>query len=121
MLQRWFSFDDLFSEFLGTARNAPYDVREDARRFEVEVDLPGVEPADIDIRVAGGKLSIRAERKWAKEGEKASFRRSFAETFVLPETVDANGISATCSQGVLKVVLPKRVGPPERRVEVKAS
>ncbi len=119
MLQRRFTFDDLFSEFLGAARNAPYDVHEGERGFEVEVDLPGVEPADIDIRVSGGKLSIKAERKWAKENGKAAFRRSFAETFVLPDTVDPDGISATCGQGVLKVTLPKRAGSPERRVEVK--
>jgi HSP20 family protein len=118
MLQKWYPFNDLFDLFgLG---ERPMDVREDDKGFEIEVDVPGMNLADIDIGVADGKLSIKAERKWAKSGGKAAFHRSFHEAFVLPETVDSEAITATYTQGVLKVVVPKRAGPPMRKVEVKA-
>lgn len=119
MLQRWFPFDDVVSEFLGFTRDIPCDVREDDKGFEIEVDLPGVNPADIDIGVSGGKLSLKANRKWAKTGERATFHRSFSETFVLPQTVDFEGILATYSHGVLRVTVPKRAGPAIKKIEVK--
>jgi len=119
MLERKDWFDSLFHDFLGL-RDVPMDVRENDNGFEVEVDLPGVEPADIDIQVLDGKLYIKAERKWAKSGVKAAFSRSFHETFVLPTSVDSSGITATYTQGVLKVAIPKRTDSSARKVEVKA-
>lgn len=110
MLQKWSPFEELFC--------GP-NVREDGKGFEIEVDLPGVDPTNIDIGVSGDKLSIKAERKYAKSWGQASFYRSFHENFVLPETVDSEGITATYTQGVLRVTVPKRAGPPTRKVEVK--
>jgi HSP20 family protein len=117
MLPRVSFLDDMLSEFLGYS---PMDVREDDKGFEIDVDLPGVDPGDIDIQVKDGSMSIKAERKWAKTGAKASFRRSFSETFALPANVDSDAISATYAHGVLKVAVPRRTGPSGRRVEVKA-
>ena len=119
MLQNWSVFDDMCNMFGLPTQDVPMDVRENDKGFEIEVDLPGVEPADIDIGILDGKLSVKAERKWAKTGERAAFRRSFFETFVLPQTVDSDGISATYARGVLRVVIPKRVGSSIRKVEVK--
>lgn len=117
MLQKWFLFNDMFDLFLS---DRPMDIKEDEKEYEIEVDLPGVEPADIDIGVSGGKLSIKAERKWAKSGGRAAFHRSFSESFILPTIVDSDTISASYAHGVLRVSVPKRVGPPTRKVEVKA-
>jgi HSP20 family protein len=121
MLQKWSPFNDMLDTFLFGSYDRPMDTRESEKGFEIEVDLPGVEPADIDIGVSEGKLSIKAERKWAKAGGHAAFHRSFSESFILPSTVDSNEISATYAHGVLRVSLPKRAGPPARKVEVRTG
>lgn len=112
--------DELLHPFLDIL-DTPMDVRENEKEFDLEVDLPGVEPADIEVAVSGDKLSIRAERKWAKTEGKSAFQRSFSQSFSLPATVDSQGISATYSHGVLKVAVPKRAGPASRRVEIKET
>jgi len=114
---RWSLFDDVFSPLLS---EKPLDVFEDEKAFRIEVDLPGVELSDIDIGVTADKLSIKAERKWGKSG-KAAFHKSFSESFILPPSVDSSGISATLSNGVLKVEIPKRAAPSSRKIEVKAQ
>ena len=119
MLQKWSLFDDMYNILGLPVHDAPMDVREDEKGFEVEVDLPGIDPANIDIGVSGGKLSVKAERKWAKSNGRTAFSRSFAETFILPQTADPDGVSATYSQGVLRVVIPKKGGPVTRKLEVK--
>lgn len=121
MLQKWSLFDDMYSILGLNAHDAPMDIREDEKRFEVEIDLPGMEPADIDIKVAGDRLTINAQRKWSKPGAQATFRRSFSEAFTLPRLVDSERISATYSSGVLLVVIPKVEGAAARRVEVKVG
>jgi HSP20 family protein len=121
MLQRWSIFDDMCGLFGLIPHDTPMDVREGEKGFEIDVDLPGVDPADIDIGVSGNRLSIKAERKWAKSGDRATFRRSFSETFALPVAVDSDGISATYAQGVLRVAVPKKAAALARRVEVRTA
>lgn len=121
MLQKWSLFDDMYSLLGLDAHDAPMDIREDEKHFEVEIDLPGMEPADIDIRVAGDRLTVKAQRKWSKPGAQAAFRRSFSETFTLPRSIDSEKISATYSSGVLLVTIPKGEVAAARKVEVKVE
>jgi HSP20 family protein len=111
---------DWFDGFFCGLKDAPMDVWEDDKGFGIDVDLPGVALADIEVSVSGDKLSIKADRKWAKPKGWAAFRRPFSEIVLLPENVDSGAITATCSNGVLKVSIPKRPAAVARKVEVKA-
>ncbi|MEN9705658.1 MAG: hypothetical protein RLZZ393_1537, partial [Pseudomonadota bacterium] len=51
----------------------PVDVREEADRFVVEADLPGVSPADIDVTAEKGVLTIKGERKSEKREQAAGY------------------------------------------------
>ena len=100
------------------------DVREEAGRFVILADLPGVDPQEIEVQMDKGVLTIEGERKAdaAVEGERfsrverrhGSFRRSFA----LPDSADAEGVSATGRNGVLEVVIPKKPETAPRRIQV---
>ena len=100
------------------------DVREEAARFVILADLPGIDPQQIEIQMDKGILTIQGERKAdeAVEGGRFSlierchggFRRSFA----LPDSADADGISAHGSNGVLEVVIPKKPDLAPRRIQV---
>lgn len=100
------------------------DIREEATRFVIYTDLPGVDPQDIEVQMDKGILSIKGERK-GRTGEDAEGwsrieRRhgSFHRRFALPDSADAEGITAHGHNGVLEVVIPKKPETTPRRVQV---
>lgn len=102
------------------------DIREEAERFVLHADLPGVEPAAIEISLEDGVLTLRGERHSATEETGDGFRRSerltgsFQRRFTLPDTADAEGIQARSTHGVLEIVIPKLAKPQARRITVQA-
>ena len=103
------------------------DVHEEAERFIVTADLPGVEGKNIEVTADEGVLTISgqrgSEKKTAGEGyervERAS--GSFLRRFTLPESADAEAIKATHVNGVLELSIPKRPQAQPRRIEVQAA
>ena len=77
------------------------DIREDAERFVIAADVPGVDPEDIELTMENGVLTIKGERTLeAKDEGDNGYRRvervygSFYRRFTLPDTADAEAISA---------------------------
>jgi HSP20 family protein len=103
------------------------DVREQAERFVVTADLPGVEGKDIEITADKGVLTVRGERRAEKKASGESYERverasgSFLRRFTLPESVDAEAIKATHANGVLELSIPKRPQEQPRRISVQAA
>ena len=103
------------------------DVREEAERFVVAADLPGVEGKDIEITADKGVLTIRGERHAEKKAAGEGYERferasgSFLRRFTLPESVDAEAIKATHVNGVLELSIPKRPQEQPRRISVAAA
>ena len=123
-----------FDGFLAAAAPAsavafipPVDVREEADRFVVEADLPGVSPADIDVTAEKGVLTIKGERKSEKREQAAGYERiervggSFLRRFALPENAQADAIRARVANGVLEVTIPKQPEIAAKRVTVEAA
>jgi HSP20 family protein len=104
------------------------DVFENPDRFVVAVELPGIDPADVDVSVEDSTLSIRGHREFFyKDVDEESFRRierrygQFVRTLTLPATADADRIEASFDKGVLTVEVPKREEAKPRRITVKAK
>jgi HSP20 family protein len=103
------------------------DVREDADRFTVHADLPGVEAKDVQITADNGTLTIRGERRFQKQEGKRGFERlervegSFLRRFTLPDNVRAEEIKARHNNGVLEIVIPKQAAPEPRRINVEVN
>ena len=103
------------------------DVHEEAERFVVVADLPGVEGKDIEITADKGVLTIKGERHSEKKSSKDGYERleraagTFLRRFTLPENANAEAIKATHVNGVLEVTIPKRAQEQPRRIEVKAA
>ena len=75
-------------------------------RYVVRAELPGVDPAkDIEVSVAKGILTIRAERHEEMQGQhRSEFRYGmFTRHIALPVTADATDIKATYRWGILEV------------------
>jgi HSP20 family protein len=103
------------------------DVHEEADRFVVYADVPGVEPKDIEVTAEDGVLTIRGERKAEKRENAAGFERveritgNFVRRFTLPETAQADSIRAKQTNGVLEVSIPKQPKVQPKRVTVEAA
>src|SRR5215467_1866478 len=82
-------------------------------RYVVRAELPGVDPAeDMEVSVAKGILTIRAERhEEMQDQHRSEFRYgTFTRHIALPVTADANDIKATYHWGILAVSIGLRGG-----------
>jgi HSP20 family protein len=103
------------------------DIHEEAERFVVTADVPGVASKDIEITADKGVLSIKGERRSEKKSSANGYERlerasgSFLRRFTLPESADAEAIKATHADGVLELSIPKVPEKQARRIEVRAA
>lgn len=105
------------------------DVVEKDNAYEVTAELPGMSEKDIEVKLAGGMLTIKGEKSEEKEEKKkdvyVSERRygSFQRSFSVPDDVDADRLAATLSNGVLTVTMPKspEAKKKERKIAVTAK
>ena len=104
------------------------DIHEEAERFVVLADVPGVETKDIDITAENGVLTIKGQRgSDRKETDKNGYQRiertsgSFVRRFTLPESANTESITAKQTNGVLEVSIPKQQKVQPRRISVEAA
>ena len=89
------------------------DIREEADRYVILADVPGVEGKDIEIQTEKGMLSIKGTRAPMAADERDLYKRAersrgtFVRRFALPEAADTEHITARSQSGVLEVVIPK--------------
>ena len=108
-----------------TAEWAPaVDIKEEADKFVLLADLPGVKPEEIDVSMEGGVLTIRGEKRTEAKTEKEGYKRvertygSFYRRFSLPDTANSDAISAKTNHGVLEIVIPKREAVQPKKISV---
>ena len=100
------------------------DVYEDEHNLTLKVEVPGVEEKDLDVRVENNTLTVRGERKFEAEEKEENFHRierrygAFTRSFGLPNTVDAEKVSADCRNGVLEIRLPKKAEAKPKQIRV---
>ncbi len=115
----------------GQLREAPWaprvDIKEDDKRFVILADIPGIDPAGIEVSMDKGVLTIKGERKQEASEEGVRFTRqerahgAFLRRFALPESADADGITAHGRHGVLEVSIPKRAVAAPRRITIETT
>ncbi|MBD3765009.1 MAG: Hsp20/alpha crystallin family protein [Rhodobacterales bacterium] len=90
----------------------------DAAAYRIAMELPGVAEEDIHLSIDEGLLTLKGEKKVAREekGETWYFSErqfgAFARSFRLPTDADAAGIRAVLRDGVLTVTVPKKPAAP---------
>jgi HSP20 family protein len=105
------------------------DVVEKDNAYEVTAELPGLSEKDIDVKLAGGMLTIKGEKSEEKEEKRHDYhvseRRygSFQRSFTVPEDVDPDKLEAAFRNGVLTVTMPKsaEAKKKERKIAVTAK
>jgi len=102
------------------------NVYERGHRFLILAELPGVDPAAIEVSGAGDTLTIRGERRRDDRVPDDQYRRQerpfgqWERSVTLPESVLANEVSADIENGVLRIELPKAVRPRPQQIPVTA-
>ena len=105
----------------------PVDIHEEAQQFILNVDLPGVNPAAVEITSEHGVLTIRGKREEARREDAQGYRRvervtgEFLRRFSLPDSVDTQNIKAKAANGVLEVAIPKLAQVQPQRIAVQAA
>lgn len=121
----------LFDGGLSAARTARFplvNLLSDSNQAIVTAEIPGVDPADLEISLTKGQLTIRGSVKdSAPEGEGVVCHRKergtgpFARTFALPFEVEEEKISAKYEKGVLAITLPRAEKSKPRTIPVIAN
>jgi HSP20 family protein len=88
----------------------PVDILETTDELLVRLDLPGVAPADVDVRFEDGQLTVSGRRAGGPVG--------FARGFRVTERIAADKIAADLVAGVLTLKLPKVDAVKPRRIAV---
>jgi HSP20 family protein len=105
------------------------DIHEYTDRFELYVDVPGVDPNSVELTLEDGVLTLSGERvqKSSTKGDaEPQYQRTersqgqFYRRFVLPDTVDSDKVNATGKDGVLTVTIPKQAKAMPRRIQIGA-
>ena len=123
-------FEDVFSQpgsydpdNMGAWR-PPVDIVDTTEAILIYAEIPGVDKDEVDIEVKDNVLTIKGERESEKKEEKEGFKRverewgSFYRRFSLPDTADAEKISAKSKHGVLEITIPKQEKVQPRKISV---
>ena len=108
--------------FGDSAMPAVVDVEETEDAYIVDLDLPGVQPGDVDIELEGTALRVTGEYK---ERERTGVLRRrerrigrFEHLITLPDGIDPDKIEARLADGVLSIKVLKAPTNRPRRIEV---
>jgi len=113
--------DRMFEDFFGQARTnggdlllkPSVDISESKKAYRISVEVPGIEPDQIDLHVDGDALVISGEKRQESEDDDEGYHRversygHFQRVLTLPEDADAEGIKADSRHGVLKIKVPR--------------
>jgi len=105
------------------------DVGADDKNYTVSVELPGLEPKDVQVELIGDTLRIRGEKRQESEEKDKDYYRiercygSFQRVLTLPEDADGEKIKARHKNGVLTLTIPRRklAETNVKRIEVKGG
>ncbi len=137
-LTRWNSFDDvfnfqrevdrLFNQFWSDlpTRTAPasaasspsFQVNTTDDGWRVDVPMPGIDPKDVSLEVAGNNLTIRAEVRGDGKDNNVSY---YEQTLMIPQFLDLEKLTASHRHGMLRLTLPLKESVKPRRVQIETQ
>ena len=105
----------------------PVDIYENGDNLVLKAELPGINPDDVEIRVEDNTLYLKGERKSEKDVKEQNYHRversygTFARSFSLPNSVDADKVTANFKDGVLTLTMPKKEEAKPKTIKINVS
>jgi HSP20 family protein len=136
-LTRWSPFEDvfnfqrevdrLFNQFwtdlptrtataVGSSPSFQVNTTDDGWR--IDVPMPGIDPKDVTLDVAGNTLSIRAE---VPSDEKDKNPTCYEQQFNIPQFLDLEKLTASHRHGMLRLTVPLKEGVKPRRIQIETE
>jgi HSP20 family protein len=118
-------FRRVVRRLLGGAARPPVDLRDAGDAYVLVADLPGFEPAEVDVTVSGRAVEVRARASGREERVGAGYLRRerwagvVARRLTLPGPVDPDAAKAEMRAGRLVLRLPKAAPEPARRIPIR--
>ena len=102
------------------------NINETDKEYELELAAPGLKKSDFKVNIDRNVLTVSTEKKEEKEEKEKNFTRkefsyhAFSRSFTLPESINQEKIDAKYTDGVLKLVLPKKdeVIPKSKEIKI---
>ena len=97
------------------------DIRDTGEGYQMEAEFPGMSKEDVEIEIVRGGLRVSAKKEETVEEKREGFIRrergslSFRRDVPLPEDSDVEGIRARLEDGVLRIDIPKKERPVEKK------
>jgi HSP20 family protein len=117
-LMRWDPFREIGQTFPSEGLKSIFvpdmDIKETPSSYVFKADLPGINEKDVELSIAGNRLTLSGKREEEKREEKANyytcerFSGSFTRSFMLPAGTDPDHASADLKDGVLTITVPKK-------------
>lgn len=110
---------------LGAGVFPQINLTEDADKFYVRAELPGVQTDDIEMQATAKNLSITGERKIETENEGVRYHRrereagKFSRIITMPTEIDPERIEAKLQDGILTIRVPKAEAVKPRQISIK--
>jgi HSP20 family protein len=138
-LTRWNSFDDvfnfqrevdrLFNQFWSdlptrttggsaTGSSPSFQVHTTDDGWRIDVPMPGIDPKDVSLEVAGNNLTIRAKIPGEGKDKNVSY---YEQTVMIPQFLDLEKLSASHRHGMLRLALPLKDSVKPRRVQIETE
>jgi len=126
--EEWFEKPRWQKGLFPMVRAPKMDISETEKEIIAEVELPGVDPKNIEVEVKDNVLSVAAEKKDEKEEKKKGYYRKeisrgfYKRAIPLPVEVIGEKTNAEYQDGILKVIVPKvKPGKPEKKKAFKVK
>lgn len=119
-------WDRIFFDDNRSHVTTPVNIKETDKSYQLDVIAPGLKKEDFHITVDKDVLSVSFEKKEEKNESTDKFIRneyqfrSFKRSFTLTEKIDAAGISAGYTDGILSITLPKAepAAPSVKKIDI---
>jgi len=129
---RWDPFRETIPSWFGQppvepAFNPAFEVKENKDSFLFKADLPGMKEQDVEVKLAGDRLTISGKREAEREDKDDTFYAyersfgSFLRTFTLPDDFDGDHVHAELKDGVLTIVVPKQAAAQAKTIVIKGG
>jgi HSP20 family protein len=138
-LTRWNSFDDvfnfqrevdrLFNQFWSdlptrtatasaTGSSPSFQVNTSDDVWRIDVPMPGIDPKDVTLDVAGNTLSIRAE---VPSDDRDKNPTHYEQTFNIPQFLNLEKLTASHRHGMLRLTIPLKESVKPRRIQIETE
>ena len=108
-------WSDLPSQAAASSSSSSFHVNATNDGWRIDIPLPGVDPKNVQLEVAGSTLSIRTVAS-ADESDDGGAR--YEQTFTIPQFLDLEKLSASHRHGMLRLTLPLKESVKPRRVQI---